>query len=86
MSLLSIPCGPVFRIHGLKSGKQLKELRGHTSFVNDAVFNQDGHQVIRSVFKVVGGGGGVAEWLKLGAGGVVGSDTFFSLVSFGLSA
>ena len=85
MSLLSIPSGPVFRIHGLKSGKQLKELRGHTSFVNDAVFNQDGHQVIRSVFKV-GGGGGVAEWLRLGDGGVVGSDSFFSLVSFGLSA
>ena len=37
----------LFRVHGLKSGKTLKEFTGHTSFVNDAVFTQDGHHVIR---------------------------------------
>ena len=25
----------MYRVHGLKSGKVLKEFRGHTSFVND---------------------------------------------------
>ena len=34
------------RIHGLKSGKMLKEFRGHTSFVNDAVFNTDNSRVL----------------------------------------
>lgn len=34
------------RIHGLKSGKMLKELRGHSSFVNEAVFTPDGHGVL----------------------------------------
>mmetsp|Transcript_1804 Transcript_1804/g.4015 ORF Transcript_1804/g.4015 Transcript_1804/m.4015 type:complete len:513 (-) Transcript_1804:508-2046(-) len=34
------------RVHGLKSGKMLKEMRGHTSFVNDAIFSADGSQVI----------------------------------------
>ena len=37
----------VFRIHGLKSGKTLKEFRGHTSFVNDSVFTHDGHNIVR---------------------------------------
>ena len=37
----------ICRVHGLKSGKTLKEFSGHTSFVNDAVFTQDGHHVIR---------------------------------------
>ncbi len=34
------------RVHGLKSGKMLKELRGHTSYVNDAVWSADGSQVV----------------------------------------
>ncbi|KAK8638544.1 hypothetical protein V6N13_136963 [Hibiscus sabdariffa] len=34
------------RIHGLKSGKLLKEFRGHTSYVNDAIFTADGSRVI----------------------------------------
>ena len=34
------------RMHGLKSGKTLKEFRGHTSFVNDAIFTMDAHNII----------------------------------------
>jgi len=37
----------ICRIHGLKSGKTLKEFRGHASFVNDAVFAADGYHIIR---------------------------------------
>ena len=33
-------------MHGLKSGKTLKEFRGHTSYVNSVTFTPDGHQVI----------------------------------------
>ena len=36
----------ISRIHGLKSGKTLKEFRGHTSFVNMAVFLPDTHNII----------------------------------------
>lgn len=35
-----------YRIHGLKSGKLLKEFRGHSSYVNDAIFTTDGSRVI----------------------------------------
>eukprot|EP00444_Apocalathium_aciculiferum_P023441 CAMPEP_0183421104 /NCGR_PEP_ID=MMETSP0370-20130417/26880_1 /TAXON_ID=268820 /ORGANISM="Peridinium aciculiferum, Strain PAER-2" /LENGTH=540 /DNA_ID=CAMNT_0025605049 /DNA_START=23 /DNA_END=1642 /DNA_ORIENTATION=+ len=34
------------RAHGLKSGKTLKEYRGHTSYVNTAVYSRDGGRVI----------------------------------------
>jgi len=34
------------RIHGLQSGKTLKQFVGHTSFVNSAIFSNDGRQVI----------------------------------------
>ena len=34
------------RIHGLKSGKTLKEFRGHTSYVNSATFNKDGSNIL----------------------------------------
>ena len=33
-------------MHGLKSGKTLKEFRGHVSFVNDAIFTTDAHNII----------------------------------------
>lgn len=36
----------IFRIHGMKSGKILKEFRGHSSYVNDAIFTADGSRVI----------------------------------------
>ncbi len=35
-------------MHGIKSGKMLKEYRGHTSYVNSAVYSPDGSQVISS--------------------------------------
>lgn len=35
------------RIHGLKSGKMLKEFKGHMSFVNDVSFTQDNHHLLR---------------------------------------
>ena len=31
----------LFRIHGLKSGKLMKEFVGHTSFINDVIFSSD---------------------------------------------
>ncbi|CAG8761088.1 27226_t:CDS:2, partial [Racocetra persica] len=33
-------------LHGLKSGKTLKEFRGHSFFVNDAIFSYDMSRVI----------------------------------------
>lgn len=34
------------RIHGLKSGKTLKMFRGHTSFVNDCLYSNEGTRVV----------------------------------------
>lgn len=35
-------------LHGLKSGKMLKEFRGHTSYINHASFSLDGSQILSS--------------------------------------
>ena len=37
---------PYKRVHGLKSGRVLKEFRGHTSFVNQAHYIPDTNNVI----------------------------------------
>lgn len=42
----SLFCYILCRIHGLKSGKLLKEFRGHTSYVNNAIFTNDGSRII----------------------------------------
>ena len=34
------------RLHGLKSGKCLKELRGHASFINEAAFSPDASRIV----------------------------------------
>ena len=34
------------RIHGLKSGKALKEMRGHGSYVNEVAFSPDGGRLV----------------------------------------
>jgi len=44
--LLSTSYDQTVRIHGLKSGKTLKEFRGHSSFVNMAIFVPDSPQVL----------------------------------------
>ena len=41
-------CYFLSRIHGLKSGRTLKEFRGHTSFVNNAICTQDAHHLINA--------------------------------------
>ena len=46
--LLSASFDMTVRIHGLKSGKMLKEFRGHSSYVNSVTYTPDGHQVLRS--------------------------------------
>lgn len=50
--LLSASYDQTVRLHGMKSGKMLKEFRGHTSFVNVVTFNSDQH------FAVSGGSDG----------------------------
>jgi len=44
--LLSASYDATIRIHGLKSGRTLKEFRGHKSFVHAAVYSDDGSQII----------------------------------------
>lgn len=44
--VMVICCVVLCRIHGLKSGKLLKEFRGHSSYVNDAIFTNDGSRVV----------------------------------------
>jgi WD40 repeat-containing protein SMU1 len=44
--LLSASYDMTIRIHGLKSGKTLKEFRGHTSFVNLAMFVPDSPHIV----------------------------------------
>ncbi|RUP49709.1 WD40-repeat-containing domain protein [Jimgerdemannia flammicorona] len=44
--VLSASFDHTIKLHGLKSGKTLKEFRGHTSFVNNAVFSVDMTRVI----------------------------------------
>mmetsp|Transcript_25439 Transcript_25439/g.28303 ORF Transcript_25439/g.28303 Transcript_25439/m.28303 type:complete len:510 (+) Transcript_25439:21-1550(+) len=44
--VLSASYDNTVRIHGLKSGKTLKIFRGHTSFVNRAIWSSDGDVVI----------------------------------------
>ncbi|GJN31992.1 hypothetical protein PR202_gb20458 [Eleusine coracana subsp. coracana] len=41
-----IPFHYFYRVHGLKSGKMLKEFRGHNSYVNYAIFTTDGSRAI----------------------------------------
>ncbi|CAG5928516.1 unnamed protein product [Menidia menidia] len=44
--ILSASFDQTIRIHELRSGKTLKELSGHSSFVNDASFTRDGFHII----------------------------------------
>ncbi|XP_058641272.1 WD40 repeat-containing protein SMU1 isoform X3 [Onychostoma macrolepis] len=44
--LLSASFDQIIRLHGLKSGKMLKEFRGHTAHINDVIFSHDGQHVI----------------------------------------
>uniref|UniRef100_A0A672NLL1 WD40 repeat-containing protein SMU1 n=1 Tax=Sinocyclocheilus grahami TaxID=75366 RepID=A0A672NLL1_SINGR len=44
--LLSGSFDQTIRLHGLKSGKMLKEFRGHTAHINDVIFSHEGQHVI----------------------------------------
>lgn len=41
-----IVIGWYFRVHGLKSGKTLKEFKGHSSFANSAAYIPDTHTIL----------------------------------------
>ena len=43
--VLSASFDCLVRVHGIKSGRLLKEFRGHTSYVNSAIYSADGAQV-----------------------------------------
>ena len=45
------------RMHGLKSGKMLKEMRGHTSYINHCTYTPDGLRIVSS-----GSDGWVKVW------------------------
>ena len=47
--ILSASFDMTVRAHGLKSGKTLKEFRGHSSYVNGVMFSADGHNIIRYI-------------------------------------
>ena len=49
--ILSSSYDGLARIHGIKSGKMLKEFRGHTSYVNYAIYSPDGSQVTDPVLR-----------------------------------
>lgn len=55
--LLSCGFDGVARIHGLRSGRALKEFRGHASFINSCTFTADGSQVVTG-----GSDGSVKVW------------------------
>ena len=42
--VLSASFDGLVRVHGIKSGRLLKEFRGHTSYVNSAIYSADGAQ------------------------------------------
>lgn len=44
--VLSASYDQTIRIHGLKSGKMLKEFRGHTSFVNCVLYSNDNTKIL----------------------------------------
>uniref|UniRef100_U9TAH9 CTLH domain-containing protein n=1 Tax=Rhizophagus irregularis (strain DAOM 181602 / DAOM 197198 / MUCL 43194) TaxID=747089 RepID=U9TAH9_RHIID len=44
--ILSSSFDHTVRLHGLKSGKTIKEFRGHTSFVNNAIFSHDMSRIL----------------------------------------
>ncbi|GBP52514.1 WD40 repeat-containing protein SMU1 [Eumeta japonica] len=74
--LLSASFDHSVRIHGLKSGKLLRELRGHTSFVNEALWTPDGHGVLSAssdgsvkLWALRGGGAECVLTIKPPAGG-----------------
>jgi len=46
--LLSASFDNTVRIHGLKSGRTLKEFRGHKSYVTSAIYSEDNTQVVSS--------------------------------------